>query len=101
MRKSLLVVGCLVLMCPRARADTGYEALSDWSTLPYSKIGVTAGLFSSYDRRQDTLGVDANWDTNADYDNYVGTSPDGWKILGSLTGTGTITRFWMPTQTGT
>jgi D-arabinan exo alpha-(1,3)/(1,5)-arabinofuranosidase (non-reducing end) len=101
MQKSLLVLGCFVAFCPWLRADTGYEALSDWSSLPYFKTGVSAGLFSSYDRKQDTLGADGTWNTNNDYNNYAGTTPDGWYIIGSLSGQGEITRFWMPTYTAT
>ncbi len=81
--------------------DTGYEAVSDWASLGYSKSGITAGLFSSYDRAQNILGTDGSWGTNSDYNNYAGTTPDGWNIAGSLTGSGVVTRFWMPTYTGT
>ncbi len=43
------------------------------------------GQFSSYDR----TGGDA------DFSNYLGTKPDGSKILASMDGPGCITRIWM------
>lgn len=102
MRKAVLLWSSFLLVSGApAWGDTGYESLSDWAALANAKPGVTAGLFSSYDRRQDTLGADGTWGTNADYNNYAGTTPDGWNIVGSLTGQGTITRYWMPTYTGT
>ena len=69
---------------------TGYEALSDWGSLPMAKIGITAGLASSYDRSGG----------NDDYNHYE--SPPGLVTLDAnttvttLSGPGVITRFWMP-----
>ncbi|MBN2030684.1 DUF2961 domain-containing protein [bacterium] len=45
----------------------------------------TSGQFSSYDR---TGG-------NVDWENYLGTKPDGSKILAQMDGPGCITRIWM------
>jgi len=71
----------------------GYEALSQWPSLPLAKTGVTAGLASSYDR---TGG-------NDDFNYYQSpTGPqttDGPTTIVTLTGPGVITRFWMPHAT--
>jgi len=79
-------------------ADTGYEAISDWNSLPFVKIGTTAGVLSSYDRNQDTLGVDGQPDTNTDYGQYSGVDPNdsSWHVYGTVGGPGVVTRFWMP-----
>ncbi|MCK4625552.1 MAG: DUF2961 domain-containing protein [Phycisphaerae bacterium] len=72
-------------------ASHGYEALSEWSSLPAAKTGITAGLASSYDR---TGG-------NLDFNYYE--SPTGHQTgdvdpvtVATITGPGVITRFWMP-----
>src|SRR5260221_13298478 len=79
-------------------ADTGYEAISDWNSLPFIKPGTTAGVLSSYDRNQDTLGVDGQPDTNTDYGQYSGVDPSdpSWHVYGTVSGPGVVTRFWMP-----
>jgi len=84
----------IVLLAAASAASgqvTGYEALSDWGSLPMAKIGITAGLASSYDR---TGG-------NRDYNQYEGSTEmeaneiDPVTVV-TLEGPGVITRFWMP-----
>jgi len=88
------VVVCLILI-PADVAEgqfNGYEALSEWASLPEAKTGMTAGLASSYDRT----------DGNQDFCYYE--SPAEWQYgndvdpvtIATLTGPGVITRFWMP-----
>ena len=98
MRTNFAAIALTTCSALAAHADTGYDALSDWTLLPYAKTGITAGVISSYDRNQDTLGVDALPDTNNDFGQYAGSDLNnpGWSICGSLNGPGVITRFWMP-----
>lgn len=76
---------------------TGYEPLSDWSSLSRSKQHLTTGLASSYDRSGG----------NNDRNQYL--SPSGYLnqpeddgitvIAAEATGPGMITRMWMPHAT--
>jgi len=67
-----------------------YDSLTDWSSLPRLKTGVTAGLASSFDRMGE----------NSDYSQYEYPSDlqfgEVQAIVKTLTGPGEITRFWMP-----
>jgi hypothetical protein len=76
--------------CPIARADNGYEALSDWSALPNIRAGEFPGLASSYNRGGDTINDYNN------FDNGNALQPDDLKLVRQITGPGLITRFWMP-----
>jgi len=87
----ILIAAVLAAFASVATAEfNGYEALSDWASLPLSKTGITAGLASSYDRAGG----------NNDFNYYQ--SPTGLQdsnvdtTITTLTGPGVITRFWMP-----
>lgn len=90
---AVALAGLLWTAGARADALTGYEPLTDWSSLSRAKTGVTAGLISSYDR----LGA------NEDFNWYQ--SPDGRQrltvptVVATLTGPGVLRRFWMPHAT--
>lgn len=80
------LVGVVLCVAP-ARADTGYEGLADWNSLPRLRAGTT-GMASSYNRGGNTLG---------DFGQYDGDSTDGYYLVRELTGgPGVVTRFWMP-----
>ena len=92
---AFFAAACLVVFCASgAWGDVdvhGYEALSDWMSLPNAKTGTEAGLSSSYDRAGG----------NQDYNHYE--SPTGYQsgsvdptTVVTLDGPGVITRFWMP-----
>lgn len=73
---------------------TGYEALTDWSALSWSKAVVDTELFSSYDRAGDNL----------DYSHFL--SPTGFQtgdvsgaVAAQVSGPGVVRRFWMPHAT--
>jgi hypothetical protein len=74
-------------------AINGYESLANWSDLPRAKVGMTAGLASSFDRNGQ----------NYDYNWYL--QPQGWQqqdastVVTQLSGPGILTRFWMPHAT--
>ena len=90
---------CILAVASAADADiNGYELLSDWNLLPQARVGVQAGLASSYDRD------DINGD-NVDYNFYESTGSvhqttavDPVTVV-TLDGPGVITRFWMPHKT--
>ena len=80
---------------------TGYEALTEWDSLPKAKTGEVAGLASSYDR--DGGNEDYNF-----YESPTKTDANGIPepldydantVITTLTGPGIITRFWMPHRT--
>ncbi|MHC4983173.1 MAG: DUF2961 domain-containing protein [Planctomycetota bacterium] len=89
-----IVILAAALSLPRAAVAAdyhGYEALSDWQSVPLDKTGVTAGLASSYDRSG----------SNSDYNHYQ--SPSGFQTedvqqvtVTTIDGPGVISRFWMP-----
>lgn len=74
----------------------GYEALSDWNSLPELKTGITAGIASTYDQGGGNL--DFNWyewpegfqDSKLQVEESIPT-----RIV-TLAGPGILTRFWMP-----
>ncbi|MBP7936091.1 MAG: DUF2961 domain-containing protein [Phycisphaerae bacterium] len=69
---------------------TGYESLADWSALPNPKVGMVAGLASSYDR------AGANNDFSQ-FESPVGlVTSDVNTVVKTITGPGVLTRFWMP-----
>ena len=84
---------CILSVALAADADVnGYELLSDWSMLPQARLGVQAGLASSYDRNGG----------NSDHSHYESTGSvrqttdvDPVTVV-TLDGPGVITRFWMP-----
>jgi hypothetical protein len=84
------LVGCLGWgQAALAAAVTGYEALADWNALPRLG-GPAAGLYSSYNR---------SFVTEGDANNYESATADGYGVVGSVTGPGAVTRFWMPHYT--
>ncbi len=90
----VIVLTVLAAMVSTAPGQySGYELLSDWSSLPTGKTHLTAGLASSYDRAGGNYDYNHyEWPTgflNADLDTVVTT----------LAGPGAITRFWMPHAT--
>jgi len=94
-RIAILVVSVLFLRIPYARGVVnGYEALSDWLSLPCAKTGVQAGLASSYDRSG------GNDDFNY-YEWPIGPQTEDVApvTVTTLEGPGIITRFWMPHAT--
>jgi len=73
-----------------AAEPIGYESLADWDSLPNSKVGVVAGLASSFDR------AGGNSDFNQ-YESPAGLqTTDVQTLVTTLTGPGIVTRFWMP-----
>jgi len=98
MRHSCLTITWLCIFAVASVADAdvnGYELLSDWSMLPQLRLGVQAGLASSYDRNGG----------NYDYSHYESTGSvcqttdvDPVTVV-TLDGPGVITRFWMPHRT--
>ena len=95
MRYCCLAVAWLCILVAASVADAdinGYELLSDWNLLPQARVGVQAGLASSYDRNGG----------NYDYDFYESTGSvrqttdvDPVTVV-TLDGPGVIARFWMP-----
>lgn len=92
-RRYIAVGVCAVLLSAAAGMAselTGYESLANWSVLPHPKVGLVAGLASSYDRAG----------ANDDFSQFE--SPPGLQttnvntIIRTLTGPGVLTRFWMP-----
>ena len=74
----------------------GYEALSDWNSLPELKTGITAGIAGTYDQGGGNL--DYNWyewpegfqDSKLQVEENIPT-----RVV-TLTGPGVLTRFQMP-----
>ncbi|MDP6637001.1 MAG: DUF2961 domain-containing protein [Phycisphaerae bacterium] len=95
MRRCCFIVAWIGVMSVVSAADAdinGYELLSDWNLLPQARLGVQAGLASSYDRNGG----------NYDYNHYESTGSvrqtadvDPVTVV-TLDGPGVITRFWMP-----
>ncbi len=84
----------VVVGLPAAAQVTGYEALTHWEALSWSKAGTGSLLFSSYDRTG----------ANLDYSYYL--SPTGFQtgtvsdaVVASVDGPGVLSRFWMPHST--
>ncbi len=69
---------------------TGYDTLTDWSSLAIAKTGEVAGLASSYSRALNTL------DDYGHFDNNDAVQPDGLYLVRQINGPGVISRIWMP-----
>ena len=92
-RALLTAIACGVGVSAHAQL-TGYEPLTDWEALSWSKAGLGSELFSSYDPAGNNL----------DYNQYVSptgyqTDVAGGKVAASYTGPGVVRRFWMPHRT--
>lgn len=90
-RFAIPTVAALASALPVSAQLTGYETITDWEAIAWSKSGLSSELFSSYDRSG----------ANLDFNYYVSptgyqTAAAGGMISLSAQGPGVVRRFWMP-----
>jgi len=92
-RATVVAVLAVVVLVGYAKADfNGYELLSSWDDIPLAKVGMKAGLASSYDRdggNQDRC----HYEWPIGHQGGINVDP---VTVATLAGPGVITRFWMP-----
>ncbi len=95
-RLGFFLAGALLCASVSTGAAHGYEALSEWSSLPDAKTGIVAGMASSYDRSGGNLDFNHYlWPTGYQ-DSSQQTEPSIPTIVAEIEGPGVLTRFWMP-----
>ena len=89
----LPAVGALAIGLPAHAQLTGYEPITDWGAIAWSKNTLGSSLFSSYDR----AGGNDDFNYYLSPAGYINTITD--TVAVSVQGPGVTRRFWMPHRT--